>query len=420
MSANTHGPSVAANYAFWVSSTADMAANGRERTAGLSTPEARRRLAQYGQNVIDTVGASHVVLKIVRRFAQPLVLVLLVAAVVSGLTGDIASTIIIMAIVTISTAMDVVQEHGAERAAAALRQSVAITVTTLRDGQSAKIPTEQIVPGDVVTLSPGDLVPADGIVIVSNGGRVNEALLTGEPYPVDKRPGPSGAADPGSAFDALFGGTAVISGELQMLVAQTGAATMLGSIAAALQADEPPTAFERGLHRLGLLIVRLTIGLVMFVLLAHIVFHRPPLESFMFAIALAVGLTPELLPMVTTITLSRGALRLAKQQVIVKKLSAIHDLGAMDVLCTDKTGTLTEARIELSRFPGIDGQDHGHALELAAINSRFVSGVGNPLDGAILARAGNLGTEWHKVTDLPFDFERRMASTLVELSLIHI
>jgi Mg2+-importing ATPase len=414
MSANTHNPSGTAHNAFWTSATADMAANSRKATAGLSTPEAQRRLARYGPNAIDTAGASHIALKIVRRFAQPLVLVLLVAAMVSGLTGDIASTIIIIAIVTVSTAMDVVQEHGAERAAAALRQSIAITVTTLRDGQSVEIPAEQIVPGDVVTLSPGDLVPADGIVIVSKGGRVNEALLTGEPYPVDKRPGPSGAADPGAAFDALFGGTAVISGELQMLVVQTGAATMLGSIAAALQADAPPTAFERGVHRLGLLIVRLTVGLVLFVLLAHIFFHRPPLESFMFAIALAVGLTPELLPMVTTVTLSRGAVRLAKQRVIVKKLSAIHDLGAMDVLCTDKTGTLTDARIELSGFPGIDGQDYGHALELAAINSRFVSGVGNPLDGAILAKAGHLGAEWHKVTDLPFDFERRMASTLVE------
>ncbi|MDE2437116.1 MAG: magnesium-translocating P-type ATPase [Sphingomonadales bacterium] len=392
----------------------ELAANGPDWTAGLKAQEARRRLVQYGPNAIDTAGASHLLLKIVRRLAQPLVLVLLIAAVVSGLTGDLASTIIIMAIVTISTAMDVVQEHGAERAAAALRQSIAITVTTLRDGHAVEIPVEQIVPGDVVMLSPGDLVPADGIVIASNGGRVNEALLTGEPYPVDKRPGPSGAADPASAFDALFGGTAVVSGELQMLVAQTGAATMLGTIAAALQTDAPLTAFERGLHRLGLLIVRLTIGLVLFVLLAHIVFHRPPLESFMFAIALAVGLTPELLPMVTTVTLSRGALRLARQRVIVKKLSAIHDLGAMDVLCTDKTGTLTEARIELSGFPGIDGQDYGHALELAALNSRFVTGVGNPLDDAILARAGNLVAGWRRCADLPFDFERRMASTLVE------
>ena len=410
MSAGELDPSASRGPAFWNKPAAEIAASG----AGLSAPEAARRLAQFGPNAIDVVGATHVLLKIVRRFAQPLVLVLLVAAIVSGLSGDMASAIIILAIIMVSTAMDVMQEHGAEHAAAALRQSIAISVTTLRDGHAVEIPVERIVPGDIVTLSPGDLVPADGIVLASNGGRVNEALLTGEPYPVDKRPGPSGATDPGSAFDALFGGTAVISGELQMLVGATGPATALGAIAAALQADEPPTAFERGLHRLGILIVRLTIGLVLFVLLAHIVFHRPPLESFMFAIALAVGLTPELLPMVTTVTLSRGAVRLARKQVIVKKLSAIHDLGAMDVLCTDKTGTLTEARIELSSFLGVDGPDYCRVLELAAVNSRFVSGVGNPLDGAILAKAGDLGADWRKITDLPFDFERRMASVLAE------
>ncbi len=412
-------PATACKEAFWKRPATEIAANGSDWANGLSAQEASRRLDRHGLNAIATAATSHILLKILRRFAQPLVLVLLVAAAVSGLTGDLASAIIILMIVTISTALDVVQEQGAERAAAALRKSIAIRVKTLRDGQSTEILAERIVPGDIAILSPGDLVPADGVVIASNGGRVNEALLTGEPYPVDKLPGPSQASDPAGAFDALFGGTAVVSGELRMLVAATGTATMLGGIAAALQAEEPPTAFERGLHRLGILIVRLTIGLVLFVLLAHIAFHRPPLESFMFAVALAVGLTPELLPMVTTVTLSRGAVRMAKRKVIVKKLSAIHDLGAMDVLCTDKTGTLTEARIELSAYPGIDGQDSGHVLELAAVNSRFESGVGNPLDGAILARAGDIGagdvgSGWRKLADLPFDFERRMASVTAE------
>ena len=399
---------------FWKRPPIEIAGNGADWASGLTAGEADRQLARFGPNAIVTAPTSHILLKILRRFAQPLVLVLLVAAVVSGLTGDVASTVIILVIVTVSTGLDVVQEQGAERAAASLRQSIAIRVTTLRDGQARQILAEQIVPGDIVTLSPGDLVPADGVVIASSGGRVDEALLTGEPYPVDKRPGPSNASDQVGAFDALFGGTAVVSGELRMLVAATGAATALGGIAASLQTEEPPTAFERGLHRLGVLIVRLTIGLVLFVLLAHIAFHRPPLESFMFAVALAVGLTPELLPMVTTVTLSRGAVRMARRQVIVKKLSAIHDLGAMDVLCTDKTGTLTEARIELCGYPGIDGRDSHHVLELAAINSRFESGVGNPLDGAILAKAADLGADWRKLADLPFDFERRMASVTAE------
>jgi Mg2+-importing ATPase len=195
-------------------------------------PRSRATHQLHGPNVIVTDTNSHVIVKLVRRFLQPLVLVLLVASVISGLSGDLASSMIILIIVGVSTGLDVVQEQGAERAAAALRQSIAIWVEALRDGEPADIPVEQLVPGDVVRLGPGDLVPADGLVLMSHGGRVNEALLTGEPYPVDKRPGPSGANDPSAAFDALFGGTAVVSGELLMLVAATGPATTLGAVAA--------------------------------------------------------------------------------------------------------------------------------------------------------------------------------------------
>jgi Mg2+-importing ATPase len=377
--------------------------------------EAARRQLQYGRNTLDVSASTRLLVRILRKFAQPLVLILLVAALVSGLTHDPASVVIILAIVLVSIGLDVFQESGAERAAAGLRQSIAIRVSVLRDGKFLELPVGEIVPGDVVHLSPGSLVPADGVVLESRSARVNEALLTGEPYPVDKRPGPSGAKDPADAFEALFGGTAVVSGELRMLITATGRQTELGGIAAALQADEPPTAFERGLRSLGLLIVRLTVFLVSFVLLAQIAFHRPPLESFLFAVALAVGLTPELLPMVTTVTLSRGAVRMARRQVIVKKLSVIHNLGAMDVLCTDKTGTLTEARIELADWTGIDGKKSARVLELAAVNSHFESGVGNPLDDAILATAGDMtATPWRKIADLPFDFERRRASLLAE------
>ena len=398
---------------FWLRNVADIAASGSDISDGLDRAEASRRLALYGPNTVELAVATRMFVKVLRKFSQPLVLILLMAALVSGLTHDPASVAIILLIVFISIGLDVVQESGAERAALALRQSIAIRVTVLRGGHASEVPVADVVPGDVVELAPGDLVPADGIVLESRGGRVNEALLTGEPFPVEKRVGPSGARAAAEAYDALFGGTAVVSGEVRMLVAATGRHTELGGIAAALDADEPPTAFVRGLRSLGLLIVRLTIFLVLFVLLAQIAFHRPPLESFLFAVALAVGLTPELLPMVTTVTLSRGAVRMARRKVIVKKLSAIHDLGAMDVLCTDKTGTLTEARIDLADWTGIDGGQSARVLELAAINSKFESGVGNPLDGAILAKAGDLSaTPWQKLADLPFDFERRCASVL--------
>jgi Mg2+-importing ATPase len=400
---------------FWLRTPVDIASNGDAFGAGLTSEEASERLRRYGPNTVEVSASSKVITKVLRKLTQPLVLILLVAALVSGLTGDPASVVIILTIVLISIGLDIVQESGAERAALGLRKSIAIKVSVLRDGQLVDLPVSEVVPGDVIALSPGDLVPADGIVLQSHSGRVNEALLTGEPYPAEKRSGPSGAAAPSDAYDALFGGTAVVSGELRMLVATTGSQTELGDIAAALQTDGPPTAFQRGMRSLGMLIVRLTVFLVLFVLLAQIGFHRPALESFLFAVALAVGLTPELLPMVTTVTLSRGAVRMAKRRVIVKKLAVIHDLGAMDVLCTDKTGTLTEARIELFDWTGADGKKSARVLELAAVNSQFESGVGNPLDDAILVQAGDMSkTPWRKISDLPFDFERRRATVLAE------
>src|SRR5581483_3650054 len=279
--------------------------------------------------------------KIAKRFAEPLVAILLVAATISGFTGDVASFGIIVAVIALSIILDVVQEQRAELAVDALKRSVAIHADVRRDGIIVSIPVEQVVPGDIVELRAGDLVPADGVVVKSRDLHVNEALLTGEPFPAEKRAGNCDAKLPAEAFNALFGGTSVVTGEATMLVAATGGATRFGGIAAALLDTAPQSAFERGIHRLGLLILRLTIFLVLFVLLVHFAFGRPILESFLFAVALAVGLTPELLPMVMTVTLSRGALRMAKKRVIVKRLAAIHDLGAMDVLCTDKTGTLT-------------------------------------------------------------------------------
>jgi len=235
------------------------------------------------------------------------VLILLASAIVSALAGDTASLIIILVIVALSVGLDVYQEHGAEAAAAALRRSIAPMVQVIRDGREQAIPTAGLVRGDLVRLAPGNLVPADGVIVSSRSLRVDEAILTGEPFPVEKRRGPSNAVEIAEAFDALFAGTAVVSGEATMLVVAIGHATAFGSISEEIVADQPPSAFERRLHRLGLLIVRLTLALVLFVLLVQLVLDRPPLESFMFAVALAVGLTPELLPMVTTVTLSRGA-----------------------------------------------------------------------------------------------------------------
>jgi Mg2+-importing ATPase len=383
--------------------------------AGLNSVEAAHRLAQFGPNTVAPTPHRRLLSKIAKRLIEPLVAILLFAAAVSGLTGDATSFAIILIVVILSIALDVVQEHRAEIVADALKRSVAIHSDVRRDGQYISVPAEQVVPGDIVELRAGDLVPADGVVLSSRNAHVNEALMTGEPFPTEKRALPCDAATPADAFNALFAGTSLVSGEATMLVVTTGGATRFGGIAAALVSTEPPSAFERGIHRLGIFILRLTVFLVLFVLLVHLSFGRPILESFLFAVALAVGLTPELLPMIVTVTLSRGALRMAAKSVIVKRLVAIHDLGAMDILCTDKTGTLTEARISLVGHRGAQNADGERVLTLAVVNSAFSSGIRSPLDQAILEHCKDERIrQWTKIDEIPFDFERRSVTVLAE------
>jgi Mg2+-importing ATPase len=383
--------------------------------AGLSTAEAARRLIRFGPNTVASIPHRRVLRKIAKRVIDPLIGILLFAAVVSGLTGDAASFAIIVIVVVLSIVLDVLQEHRAEMAADALKRSVAIHSDVRRDGQYVSVLAEQVVPGDIVELRAGDLVPADGVVLSSRNAHVNEALMTGEPFPTEKRAAPCDASTPADAFNALFAGTSLVNGEAIMLVMATGSMTRFGGIAAVLESSERPSAFERGIRQLGTLILRLTIFLVLFVLLVHLSFGRAVLDSFLFAVALAVGLTPELLPMIVTVTLSRGALRMATKSVVVKRLSAIHDLGAMDVLCTDKTGTLTEAKISLIGHRGIQGADDERVLTLALVNSAFSSGIRSPLDQAIIehCKDDRLRT-WTKIDEIPFDFDRRCISVLAE------
>ena len=375
--------------------------------AGLSDAEARARLKRDGPNIAVTSLRRGWPIRLLKRLTEPLVAMLLVAALVAGGTGDWQSAAVIGVIVVASILLDLIQESQAQNAVDALRHSVAVRVCARRGGARAEIPTRDVVAGDILELHAGDLIPADGVVVEARDALADEAVLTGEPYPVEKRAGPPGEAA------ALFGGTSLVSGEALMLVVATGARTRLGAIARSMQAQEPPTAFERGVHNLGLLILRLTGFLVLFVLLTQLLRHGLTFESFLFAVALAVGLTPELLPMIMTVTLARGAMRMARRKVVVKRLSAIHDLGAMDVLCTDKTGTLTEARIAHVGSFDCDGAESPRVAELTQLNSRFCGGLRNNLDAAILARVGDEAGDWTCLADLPFDFSRRRASVLV-------
>lgn len=402
--------------AFWQSAPDDVLQRVNATRTGLSSAEAAARLQRDGPNTIGGARRRHPLTNMLRKLANPLVAILLVAAVIAGATGDAASFAIIVIVVILSTALDLVQEHRAEATAEALTRSIALHASVLRDGKVIDLPASMIVAGDVVLLCAGDLVPADGIVLAANGAQVNEAMLTGEAYPVEKQVDPALAATtPADARNALFHGASLIGGTATMLVVETGARTRFGAIAASLSGAEPPTAFERGIHKLGVLIARLTVFLVLFVLLAHLALGRPPLQSFLFAMALAVGLTPELLPMIMTVSLARGAQRMAAARVVVKRLSAIHDLGQMDILCTDKTGTLTEANIALIGHPGIDGEDDERVAELAAVNARFETGLKSPLDEALLLHATpERISGWRKLDERPFDFERRRVSVLAE------
>ncbi|HZX31989.1 MAG TPA: magnesium-translocating P-type ATPase [Rhodocyclaceae bacterium] len=408
-------PAVETDFPFWrLSITALL-----ERTAaspnGLSSGEAAARLAQFGPNVIHGERKRALALQFLAKFRNPLVIILLVASGLSVLTGDVTSFFIIGAIVLVSVTLDFVQEYRAGQAAERLRQSVAVRGRVLRDGKPTEIPLAELVPGDVALLAAGDLIPCDGRVLEAKDFFVNQALLTGEPYPVEKAPGESPTdTDILSAGNAVLLGTSVISGSARVLMCRTGQDTALGEIADTLLAKAPPTAFEQGTQHFGILIMHMTILLVLFVLLVNAFFHRPWLDSFLFAVALAVGLTPELLPMVVSVTLSRGAVRMAASKVIVKRLASIHNLGSMDVFCTDKTGTLTEARIHLERHLDPLGRESRRVLELAYFNSFFETGMKSPLDDAILEHQEIDASAWRKIDEVPFDFERRRISVLLD------
>jgi Mg2+-importing ATPase len=290
---------------------------------------------------------------------------------------------------------------------------VALKAEVKRNGAFVPVEVDTVVPGDVIRVRSGDIIPADALVLEATAFTTSEAALTGEPYPVEKRPGIVAARNAGDASNALFRGAVALTGEALALVVGTGRATLFGAAASSLAENQAPSPFQRDLRSFGLLIARLTIALVLVVLTTNLLFGRPVLESLMFSVALAVGLTPELLPMITTVTLSRGALRMAARKVIVKRLASIHDLGAMTILCTDKTGTLTSAEITLARSLDAAGVADDRAARLGAISAEL-GGDRGALDAALTAGSTGTAHDWALLARHPFDFNRRLGSVLVD------
>jgi len=389
---------------------ARLQCNGR----GLSAEAASRRQAKRPPTS-RLAGLWEGARFLLRRFASPLVLILLIAGAVSASLGEMGNALIIAGIVLVSVSLDAFQEARSAQAAQKLQQSVAQAATVVRDGQKIRVPATSVVPGDLLVLEAGDIIAADAWLVSSRHLQVNQALLTGESFPVEKRAAqPDGAvAQAIDAPRAVLAGTAIQSGNATAVAVLTGAQAELGRIGAEISKRDMPTTFDTDVQRFGYFIMRLTVFLVLFVLLVNAMFHRPWLESFLFAVALAVGLTPELLPMVVSVTLARGASRLARKHVIVKQLAVIQNLGTMDVFCTDKTGTLTEARIRLDRTVDVSGRPSASVATRLQVNSRYSMGAKNALDDAVLSACNATLDTWTLVAQLPFDFDRRWAGTLV-------
>jgi Mg2+-importing ATPase len=382
---------------------------------GLTTVEARRRLAELGPNEPAPPRRGAALGEFLTFLANPLVGILLVASVVSALVGDAFNALIIVVMVVLSVVLNFVQTYRSHRAVERLREEVTPRATVLRDGRWTDIARRELVPADVIRLGAGDRVPADARLLETRDLHVQEAALTGESMPVEKMAALDAltAADREDARNTVFLGTSVVSGTALGLVVATGPATAFGDIAARLMERPPETEFERGIRRFAMLIMRTVVFLVLFVLLAGALMHRPPLEVLLFAVALAVGLTPEFLPMITTVTLAQGAVRMARRQVIVRHLAAIEDFGSMDVLCSDKTGTLTTGEMALDQSRDPLGRPSERAFTLAWLNSRHETGIRSPLDEAILRRDCSEASGYAKLDEIPFDFERRRLSVVV-------
>jgi Mg2+-importing ATPase len=403
----------------WIEKQSDLLARLRSSPAGLTQAEVAARLRRYGPNARASRRRPSALLQLVSRFGNPLVILLVIVSGLSAAVGDFTSFAIIATTIVLSVLLDFIQERRAERTMADLAQSVAVTITALRDGELREVPSETLVPGDIVALEPGDLVPADCRLIETHDLSVNEALLNGEAYPIEKTAVDLTAADLKvhssvlNASNMVFQATSIQTGSARAVVCRTGSATELAGMVGGLWVRPPATAFALSLARFGHLMLRWTVFIVAFVLIVDAFFGRPLLQSLLFALALAVALAPELLPAIIAVTLARGAQRLAARKVVAKQLPAIHNLGAMDVLCTDKTGTLTEARMELARSVDTSGADAARPAALAFLNSHFSNGVLSPLDTAIVAHDGD-ASGWIKIDEVPFDYQRRRISLLLE------
>jgi P-type Mg2+ transporter len=379
-------------------------------TAGLTRVEARSRLAVFGENRIASERRAGALTLLIGQFKSPIILILIGAAIVSLFLQDRTDATLILAIVLASGVLGFWQEYSATDAVAKLRALVETKARVVRDGVEVSIPLADVVPGDVTLLSAGAIIPGDGRLLEARELFVNEAALTGETFPAEK----SVVDQTGSAKGQVYLGTNVVSGSGKAEIVATGKTTRFGKIAESLRLRRPETEFERGVRRFGYLLAQVTLLLVLAIFGFNVFLHKPALESFMFALALAVGLTPQLLPAIITINLAHGARRMAQEKVIVKRLAAIENFGSMNVLCSDKTGTITEGRISIRVVVDAAGNQSEKTLLYAWLNAANETGFINPIDEALRANPPADCSGWEKLDELPYDFARKRLSILLE------
>ncbi len=402
--------------AYWSVPADGLLADLRSGPAGLSSDDAAARLREAGPNTVGRKGRASAAAAFARQFRSPLVLILIFAAVVSAFVGEGSEAIIIGIIVLASCVLSFTQEYGASRAMEALTERIARKASVLRDGRETSVAVGEIMPGDVIRLSAGNLIPADGVLLEARDFNVSESALTGETFPVVKEPGLSAPeAQLGQRANAVFTGTSVRSGTATMLAVRTGTGTEFAAIAGAIARAVPETEFARGIRRFGYLMTEIMLVIVILVFFANLLLHRPAVDSLLFSLALAVGLTPELLPAIISVTLARGARTMAASGVIVRRLEAIENLGSMDLLCTDKTGTLTEGTIRLDGCLDASGTDSRQVRLWALLNATLQSGMANPLDEGIAASrsADDDLSAYAKIDEIPYDFIRKRLSVIV-------
>src|SRR5450631_2260720 len=401
--------------AFWSVPASGMLEQLGATREGLRGEEARQRLARNGPNLLKPRKRSNAFTLLAGQFKSPIVLLLLFATGLSFFLHDTVNALIILVIVLASGLLGFWQEHSATRAVEALLAMVQVKATVLRDGSPHEIPLEEIVPGDIVVLGAGDVVPGDCLVVESRDLFVDEATLTGETFPAEKSAGVLAAETPlAKRTNALWMGTHVVSGSAKALVVITGKQTEFGKVSERLKLRPAETEFERGIRRFGYFLMQVTLLLVMAIFAINLYLERPVLESILFSLALAVGLTPQLLPAIISINLSRGAKRMAQAKVIVKRLASIENFGSMNVLCSDKTGTLTEGIVQLQSAVDVAGAPSDKVLLHAYINAFYETGFANPIDDAIRTHRQFDLSAYRKLDEIPYDFLRKRLSILVD------